>query len=199
MTLFFFILSRPPDSRKDDMTLALLPVDDSVPPPHVVTAALRPPCLELLAEGARTAPQRQYAAEVERALFGRWRCDRSCYMGRVRRLAFALRANRERLMTRLEPSALLEADHLVLGKGTEVCRWHQEYLQRQERERELYTGDIPDTGGEDGPEDDVEGVVRCSRCKSSDIRWDQKQTRGADESMTIFFECKSCGKRWKMS
>ncbi len=109
------------------MTLALLPVDDSVPPPHIVTAVLRPPCFELLAEGARTAPQ------------------------------------------------------------------------RQERERELYTGDIPDTGGEDGPEDDVEGVVRCSRCKSSDIRWDQKQTRGADESMTIFFECKSCGKRWKMS
>jgi DNA-directed RNA polymerase subunit M/transcription elongation factor TFIIS len=177
--------------------LALLPVDTAVPQPHVVTAALRPACLELLADGARTAAQRGYAAEVERQLFGRWRCDRPRYMARVRRLAFALRANRGRLMARLEPSALLEADHLVLGKDTEVCRWHQDYLRRQEQERELYSGDIPDTGG--GPEDDVEGVVRCSRCKSSDIRWDQKQTRGADESMTVFFECKNCSKRWKMS
>jgi DNA-directed RNA polymerase subunit M/transcription elongation factor TFIIS len=42
-------------------------------------------------------------------------------------------------------------------------------------------------------------ALRCRVCKSSDVAWQQKQTRGADESMTIFCSCGACGTRWKMS
>lgn len=41
-------------------------------------------------------------------------------------------------------------------------------------------------------------VLKCRSCGSSDVNWAQKQTRGADESMTIFCTC-VCGNRWKMS
>ena len=41
--------------------------------------------------------------------------------------------------------------------------------------------------------------IKCGQCGSVDISWQQKQTRGADEAMTIFCTCVSCGHRWKMS
>lgn len=42
-------------------------------------------------------------------------------------------------------------------------------------------------------------LLKCRNCGSSDINWTQKQTRGADESMTIFCSCGTCGNRWRMS
>lgn len=44
-----------------------------------------------------------------------------------------------------------------------------------------------------------EGLLRCRNCGSSDISWQQKQTRGADEAMTIFCTCAVCKNRWTMS
>lgn len=44
-----------------------------------------------------------------------------------------------------------------------------------------------------------EGLMRCRACGSSDVSWEQKQTRGADEAMTIFCSCVKCKSRWKMS
>lgn len=42
-------------------------------------------------------------------------------------------------------------------------------------------------------------LLKCRNCGSSDINWTQKQTRGADESMTVFCSCSTCGNRWRMS
>ena len=37
------------------------------------------------------------------------------------------------------------------------------------------------------------GIFQCGRCKSFDVDTEQKQTRSADEPMTIFCSCTSCG------
>ena len=42
------------------------------------------------------------------------------------------------------------------------------------------------------------GFLICHKCKSKDIDWTQRQTRSADEAMTVFCECRQCGNRWKM-
>jgi DNA-directed RNA polymerase subunit M/transcription elongation factor TFIIS len=44
----------------------------------------------------------------------------------------------------------------------------------------------------------VECQIKCGRCKSTQVSVEQKQTRGADESMTVFVQCEKCGLRWKM-
>jgi transcription elongation factor S-II len=40
-------------------------------------------------------------------------------------------------------------------------------------------------------------LFTCGRCKSIKTTSTQKQTRSADEPMTVFVLCLSCGKRWK--
>lgn len=41
------------------------------------------------------------------------------------------------------------------------------------------------------------GLLKCSRCGSDKIFIRQKQSRAADEGMTLYCACK-CGKSWKM-
>ena len=41
-------------------------------------------------------------------------------------------------------------------------------------------------------------TLTCRRCGSKNVLWDQKQTRSADEAMTIFCTCGDCKSRWRM-
>jgi len=40
-------------------------------------------------------------------------------------------------------------------------------------------------------------LIQCRHCRKNTVDYFQKQTRGADEPMTCFCHCLSCGKRWK--
>jgi DNA-directed RNA polymerase subunit M/transcription elongation factor TFIIS len=40
------------------------------------------------------------------------------------------------------------------------------------------------------------GLFSCPKCKSKDVDTEQKQTRSADEPMTIFCACTRCQTRW---
>jgi DNA-directed RNA polymerase subunit M/transcription elongation factor TFIIS len=46
-------------------------------------------------------------------------------------------------------------------------------------------------------DDDYEGQFKCRKCKSKKTDYYQLQTRSADEPMTTYVTCKSCGHRWK--
>lgn len=41
-------------------------------------------------------------------------------------------------------------------------------------------------------------TLKCRRCGSSEVQVEQKQTRGADEAMTLFCTCSKCTNRWTM-
>ena len=45
--------------------------------------------------------------------------------------------------------------------------------------------------------DKLGGGQKCRFCGSDKTSYTQKQTRSADEPMTIFHVCHSCGKRWR--
>ena len=41
--------------------------------------------------------------------------------------------------------------------------------------------------------------IKCRKCKSDHVDVEQKQTRSADEPMTLFCQCRDCGTRFVMS
>lgn len=41
------------------------------------------------------------------------------------------------------------------------------------------------------------GIEECRRCASKNVIYAEKQTRSADEGMTVFYSCLNCGKTWK--
>lgn len=41
-------------------------------------------------------------------------------------------------------------------------------------------------------------LIQCKRCKQNNCAYTEVQTRSADEPMTLFVHCRSCGHRWKM-
>jgi DNA-directed RNA polymerase subunit M/transcription elongation factor TFIIS len=43
-----------------------------------------------------------------------------------------------------------------------------------------------------------QAIVRCKRCGSENVTWDEKQTRSADEGATVFCMCTRCKLRWVM-
>ena len=40
--------------------------------------------------------------------------------------------------------------------------------------------------------------LRCRKCHSTNVVFNQKQTRAGDEGMTAFCNCQVCGTKWKM-
>ena len=43
-----------------------------------------------------------------------------------------------------------------------------------------------------------QAAIICSKCRSSNVNMQMKQTRSADEGMTLFFACVACDARWKI-
>ena len=39
-------------------------------------------------------------------------------------------------------------------------------------------------------------IVRCRKCHSAEVTWDEKRTRSADEGATVFVTCNRCKNRW---
>lgn len=40
--------------------------------------------------------------------------------------------------------------------------------------------------------------IKCRKCQSDNIYSESRQTRSADEAMTIFYTCLNCGNKWKV-
>ena len=40
--------------------------------------------------------------------------------------------------------------------------------------------------------------IKCKKCGSDNIYSESRQTRSADEAMTIFYTCLNCGNKWKV-
>ena len=45
--------------------------------------------------------------------------------------------------------------------------------------------------------DTFETVLKCGKCGKNTVDYYEKQTRGADEPMTLFANCLSCHHRWR--
>tara|TARA_B100000780_G_C21108805_1_gene447922 strand:- start:398 stop:796 length:399 start_codon:yes stop_codon:yes gene_type:complete len=68
---------------------------------------------------------------------------------------------------------------------------HKEGQRRTEWIQEVYPKHI------EKHIDITDSVLQCGKCKQNTVDYYEKQTRGADEPMTLFANCLTCGNRWR--
>jgi DNA-directed RNA polymerase subunit M/transcription elongation factor TFIIS len=107
----------------------------------------------------------------------------SHYTEQMRRAAWILHT---KMLTTKEAIDALSCPVDELVAGTDHAKWEAEFFEQKERARGVLSG-------RSAP---VSGIFACPKCKSFDVDTDQKQTRSADEPMTIFCCCNSCGSRF---
>jgi DNA-directed RNA polymerase subunit M/transcription elongation factor TFIIS len=91
--------------------------------------------------------------------------------------------------------SLAELVHLFVNDTSASAKsayavWHDKYLDDIGRSKAVL---------EAKSEEPEHAFIKCRACKSSAVDTEQKQTRSADEPMTIFCLCRKCGTRFTMS
>lgn len=107
------------------------------------------------------------------------------YLDHIRRAALNLRSNPR------VGREVVRAHDANLTQGTLVGRIHDEAharaLKFEQMLQEKYDA-IDDH--------EYKAIVRCRRCGSTEVVWDEKQTRSADEGASVFCTCTTCKNRW---
>jgi transcription elongation factor S-II len=146
--------------------------------------------------------------DMERAIYNayytRKQHDKKGYADKARSLLFNLNKNRTLTMSLLMGSVPCSD---VVQYTTEQLANEQMQLLRKETTQKLIDSKRLDWN--EANEDKINNMCgisgdllnaslfTCGRCKSIKTTSTQKQTRSADEPMTVFVLCLNCGKRWK--
>ena len=119
------------------------------------------------------------------------------YEGKLLQLLHNLRSHAAILMQRYAPHELVWLDdtELALNTGSIVAG---EESKAQRLTKILEDSTKHTTVSLQGIPESNATFLRCRKCKSTKIEFNQKQTRSGDEGMTSFCICKDCGTTWKM-
>ncbi|TDH73626.1 hypothetical protein CCR75_002087 [Bremia lactucae] len=170
-----------------------------------VRATVRSKLKEIL-EASEGGDPSQVAAAIEVAMARTYQMgapveQKKEYMAKYRQLSFNLKKNGELRQHMLDDS--VSGDQLVKMSAEELAteekRAQIEKLRDdafQEARLDWAEANHEKIQKQTGTEG-TKGLFTCGRCKSSKTSNTQKQTRSADEPMTVFVMCHNCGNRWK--
>lgn len=113
--------------------------------------------------------------------------DASEYFDRVRHTAFNLMNNTHVGLAVVNMSDDLLAEDTLMGRIQKETELRHQRFQSMLQDKYDAINDQNFTA-----------IVRCRRCGSEDVTWEEKQTRSADEGATIFVSCVTCRNRWVM-
>lgn len=144
------------------------------------------------------------ATDVEAKIHSKFPNDKTGYLAKARSLFFNIKKNVD--LTTQILLGQIPADELV-DMTSEQLASDEKRKEMEERARKLM--DTSRLDWEQANEEKINemcgikgellkaSLFTCARCKSVKTTSTQKQTRSADEPMTVFVLCLNCGKRWK--
>jgi transcription elongation factor S-II len=144
------------------------------------------------------------ATEVEQAIETKFKNKKPQYLEKARSLCFNIKKN-----VGLANQILLgqiPADELVSFSSEQLASQEKRKEMEAKKKRVLDANRLDWDQANESKINDMCGIkgdllnaslFTCGRCKSIKTTSTQKQTRSADEPMTVFVLCLNCGKRWK--
>jgi transcription elongation factor S-II len=130
--------------------------------------------------------------------------DKKLYTDKARTLAFNLKKNRG--LTEEVILGQIEVDVLASMKSEELASAETRKQRAQDAKKLIDSKRLDWDQANEHKINEMCGIrgdllnaslFTCGRCKSIKTTSTQKQTRSADEPMTVFVLCLNCGKRWK--
>lgn len=137
----------------------------------------------------------QYAERIDKRLMLLCHRNSEAYMDKITQLLFNLKA-RPHLGLEYSPEVLVSLDDVTLDNASPALLLRESRQMREKSAQALL--DIL-TSMEPRDITDSRSSIRCGQCKSYDIDIETKQTRSADEPMTVFCTCRNpaCGASWR--
>jgi transcription elongation factor S-II len=140
----------------------------------------------------------EVAVRIEQHMYGIFKDTGANYKQKFRDLVFNLRdpknpeLNQALLKCQFEPEALVVASNAELAseESSKKRKADLDWMMAASRGDQQLTGITQSAGETD--------MFTCGGCKNNRCSYYQKQTRSADEPMTVFVTCLVCKLRWKM-
>lgn len=112
------------------------------------------------------------------------------YIDKSQQLIFNVKQNPSLLQ--YEKNIVFKSD-LEMAKGTII-----EDIERETENRQLRFQQMLQEKYNMLNDKSFKATLKCRRCGSAEVSWEQKQTRSADEASTVFCNCNRCKNRWTM-
>lgn len=112
----------------------------------------------------------------------------NAYLSQIEKVLAMLEVEPMRARLAAEPLWFFEATETELETLCEYGKWKESHLKDLKMSKQVL----------EERDDSVGEFIQCRRCKSHAVDTEQKQTRSADEPMTLFCMCRKCGLRFTM-
>ena len=136
------------------------------------------------------------AVRLERELFMISRLNMELYSSKATQMAHVLINNYKAVLSSdYSPLEMLQAPVFDLLQGTMVDKIRIQLEQHEQTFKMMLQERFDEL---DTETDNQEKLLQCHKCHSSNVIFDLRQTRSADEGMTAVVSCLKCGAAWKM-
>ena len=139
------------------------------------------------------ASRRCFATKVEASIFDTHRTDGCAYTHRCTQIVHVLTHGIG--VWELAPLQLVQTKAMDLLQGTMIHKISQQLEGHEEKFKLMLQDRFEDLQKATEGQDDL---ITCHKCKSSNVIYNMRQTRSADEGMSAFLCCLKCGANWKM-
>ncbi|XP_047187318.1 transcription elongation factor A protein 2 isoform X2 [Scophthalmus maximus] len=182
-------------------TLPALPAQvTSFPPAPVTTDSVRNKCRELLVAALQTDDDHKtigvdcdhLAAQIEEQIFQEFKSTDIKYKTRLRSRISNLKDQKNPDLRRNVLCGNISPQRIASMTAEEMASAELKQIREALTKESIREHQLSKVGGSETD------MFICNKCHGKSCTYTQVQTRSADEPMTTFVLCNSCGNRWKV-
>ncbi|XP_041802329.1 transcription elongation factor A protein 2 [Chelmon rostratus] len=187
------------ESGESPTTPTLPPRVTSFPPAPVTTDSVRNKCRELLVAALQTDDEHRtigvdcegLAAQIEQEIFQEFKSTDVKYKTRLRSRISNLKDQKNPDLRRNVLCGNISPRRIASMTAEEMASAELKQIREALTKESIREHQLSKVGGTETD------MFICNKCHGKSCMYTQVQTRSADEPMTTFVLCNSCGNRWK--